>query len=206
MLAASGARFAESDGANENLSAPLDRRKVAHFWFAYLTSVFAGLMAIGHAAAIAISKGAEPALATLAAISIGIGSALGGFLSGYLVDRWPALRFLVGLPLLSALSLLAIGWSASATLCVILLSLVGFAYGSIIAVYPVVISDRFGDRGPQVYGQVFVAWGLAGLLAPWSAGLIYDMRAGYGLAMAAAALIAVLSALSAGRFRFDEPA
>lgn len=89
---------------------------------------------------------------------------------------------------------------------VALLSLVGLAYGSIIAVYPVAIADAFGERGPQAYGQVFVAWGFAGLVAPWCAGLVYDLSNGYGLAMLIAALIAIGSAFSAGLFRLGKPA
>jgi OFA family oxalate/formate antiporter-like MFS transporter len=182
------------------------QRKVIQFWIAYMTSVFAGLMAIGHAAGIALSKAASTELATLAAIAIGIGSALGGFLAGWLVDRWPASRFLIGLPLLSAFALLGIGATESASVAVILLSLVGFSYGSIIAIYPVAISNYFVARGPQAYGRVFIAWGFAGLVAPWSAGLIYDLRGGYELAMLFAAVIAILSAICAGIFRLGKPA
>jgi len=186
-------------------SSVIDRRKVLQFWVAYMTSVFAGLMAIGHAAGIALSKNASTELATLAAIAIGIGSALGGFLAGWLVNRWPVNRFLVGLPLLSAFTLLAISASNSAVAAVVLLSLVGLSYGSIIAIYPVAISNYFGQWGPQAYGQVFIAWGFAGLVAPWCAGLLYDLSAGYGLAMLIAAAIAILSAASAGLFRLGEP-
>ncbi len=108
----------------------------------------------GHwsSAGIALSKNASTALATLAAIMIGVGSAGGGFLAGWLVGRWPLNRFLVGLPLLSAVALLAISTSDSAVIVVALLTLVGLSYGSIIAVYPVAISNYFDERGPQAYG------------------------------------------------------
>jgi len=162
-------------------------------------------MAIGHAAGIALSKNATIELATLAAITIGIGSALGGFLAGWLVDRWPVSRLLVGLPLIAAVALLLISIAPDARLVVVLLSLVGFSYGSIIAVYPVAIANFFGERGPQAYGQIFTAWGFAGLVAPWSAGLVYDLRAGYEMAMVIAALIAILSALCAAIFRLEQP-
>jgi OFA family oxalate/formate antiporter-like MFS transporter len=107
------------------------------------------------------------------------------------------------LPLIAAVALLLIGITEDAHAVVALLSLVGLSYGSIIAVYPVAIARCFGERGPQAYGQVFTAWGFAGLVAPWSAGLIYDLRSGYELAMVIAAMIAVLSALCAAFFRFE---
>ena len=182
----------------------LDRRRLLQFWFAYLTSVFAGLMAIGHAAGIAQSRGADVELSTATAMTVGIGSALGGFIAGWLVDRWPLTRFLVALPLLSAVALLAISVITNVHATLLLLGLVGFAYGSIIAIYPVAISNVFLEQGPQAYGRVFIAWGLAGLVAPWSAGILYDWHAGYETAMLIAALVALLSAISAGWFRLGK--
>jgi OFA family oxalate/formate antiporter-like MFS transporter len=183
---------------------PLDRRSLLQYWFAYLTSVFAGLMAIGHAAGIAQSRGADVGLATATAMTVGIGSALGGFVAGWLVDRWPLTRFLVALPLLSAFALLCISATTNAQATMLLLGIVGLSYGSIIAIYPVAISNGFGEQGPQAYGRVFIAWGFAGLVAPWSAGVIYDGYAGYEPAMLIAALVALVSAVSAGLFRLGK--
>ena len=206
MLRMAGANYDDSHHETLQGQPSIDQRKVMQFWIAYMTSVFAGLMAIGHAAGIALSKAATTELATLAAIAIGIGSTVGGFLAGWLVDRWPASRFLIGLPLLSAFALLGISAVGSAFTAVVLLALVGLSYGSIIAIYPVVISNYFSAQGPQAYGRVFIAWGFAGLVAPWSAGLIYDLRGGYELAMVIAAAIAILSACCAGIFRLGKPA
>lgn len=205
MLRMARASYGESQVYDSQGQPVMDQRKVLQFWIAYMASVFAGLMAIGHAAGIALSKAATTELATLAAIAIGIGSTVGGFLAGWLVDRWPASRFLVGLPLLSAVALIGISAAENALVAVILLSLVGFSYGSLIAIYPVAISNYFSARGPQAYGRVFIAWGFAGLVAPWSAGLIYDLHGGYELAMIIAAAMAVLSACCAGIFRLGKP-
>jgi OFA family oxalate/formate antiporter-like MFS transporter len=204
MLYVSRARFGRLPSVDRQAGGGIDHLRVAQFWLAYMASVFAGLMAIGHAAGIAMSVGAGVELATLAAITIGIGSALGGFLAGWLVDRWPLTRLLVGLPLIAASALLIISLAASAPMVVALLSLVGFSYGSIIAVYPVAIANYFGAQGPRAYGQVFTAWGFAGLVAPWSAGLVYDLHAGYELAMIIAAVLAFLSALCAWFFRLEQ--
>jgi len=206
MLRVAGASYGETLRVDRQHQPAADQRKVMQFWITYMTSVFAGLMSIGHAAGIALSKAASSELATLAAIAIGIGSAAGGFLSGWLVDRWPANRFLVGLPLMSALASLGIGAADKAAVTVVLLSLVGFSYGSIIAIYPVAISDYFRARGPQAYGRVFIAWGFAGLVAPWSAGLIYDLYGDYQLAMVIAAAIAMVSTICAAVFRLGKPA
>lgn len=194
------------DAGTAGTGAVRDRIKVVQFWLAYMAGVFSGLMAIGHAAGIALAKGADTGLATLAAVTIGIGSAGGGFIAGWLVDRWPISRLLVGLPLLAAAALVAISLATAAGLAVLLLSLVGFAYGAIIAVYPVAISNDFGESGPRAYGQVFTAWGFSGLVAPWSAGLIFDWRADYALAMLIAAGLALASALAAFVTGLGQPA
>ncbi len=77
-----------------------------------------------------------------------------------------------------------------------LLSIAGFCYGSIIAIYPVAISDEFGDSGPKAYGRVFTAWGFSGLVAPWSAGLIFDVYGDYRVALIVAGMLALLSAVT----------
>jgi OFA family oxalate/formate antiporter-like MFS transporter len=201
----SGASYGASKLSAADSRERLDRRSLWQFWFAYVTGVFAGLMAIGHAAGIALARGADIELSTATAMTVGVGSALGGFVAGWMVDRWPLSSFLVGLPLLSALALLGIGATncgAQATLA--LLGVVGFSYGSIIAIYPVAIADRFGLQGPQAYGRVFLAWGFAGLVAPWSAGFIFDRFAGYQPALLIAAAVALLSAISAAIFRLGK--
>jgi len=195
-----GASYGQSQSFTDAADLALDRRRLLQFWFAYMTSVFAGLMAIGHAAGIAQSQGGEAGLASWAAMIVGIGSASGGFTAGWLVDRWPINRFLVGLPLLSVGALLGIFAGSSMMVTLTLLGVVGFAYGSIIAIYPVAIAESFGERGAQAYGRVFIAWGFAGLAAPWCAGLIFDLSGDYSLAMLIAALVALISAVCAGLF------
>lgn len=198
-----GASYGLSQSPATQVAAPRPRL-LLRFWFAYMTGVFAGLMAIGHAAAIAQSHSAGIELAAWAAVTVGVGSALGGFVAGGLVDRWPVSHFLVGLPLLSAAALLGIAASPGTALTLALLAVAGFAYGSIIAIYPVAIAICFGEGGARAYGRVFIAWGLAGLVAPWCAGIIYDTRGDYGLAMLIAAAVALLSAASAALFRLGK--
>lgn len=199
MLHAAGARYGLTAGPRHD--GKFDVTDIALFWIAYMAGVFAGLMAIGHAAGIALSRNATLELSTMAAITTGVGSALGGFASGWLIARFSAARLMTGLPLLSAAALLVMSVSREALAVVALLSLVGFSYGSLIAVYPVAIAERFGARGPAAYGRVFTAWGFAGLAGPWSAGWIFDWRGGYEPAMLVAAGIAVLSACFAARIR-----
>jgi len=187
-----GPRYEPLDGVEP----VLDSHRVLLFWAAYMFSVFSGLMAIGHAAGIALSRGASLDQSVWAAMMIGIGSACGGFLVGWLIDRLPIRSFMTGLPLLSAAALGLLVITGSPVTSIVLLCLVGFSYGAIIAIYPVAISNYFGNHGAKAYGRVFTAWGFAGLVAPWFAGLIYDIQTNYQLALLVASLAAILSALT----------
>ena len=77
----------------------------------------------------------------------------------------------------------------------VLLGVVGFAYGGIIATYPAAIAILFpGEDGPLVSGRIFTAWGTAGLLAPWLAGQFYDWDGSYTPALLLAAGLGIVSA------------
>ncbi|MCP4335096.1 MAG: OFA family MFS transporter [Gammaproteobacteria bacterium] len=86
----------------------------------------------------------------------------------------------------------------------------GFSMGAVTAAYAVgsiVFVKIFAWRITQdsvASAFLFIAWGFAGLLAPWSAGLIYDLRGDYELAMVIAAVVALLSAVCAGGFRLGK--
>ncbi len=163
------------------------------YWLCYFFGILSGLMIIGHAAAIVQSRGASESVAFWGAVAVGIGSTAGGFMSGYLIDRWPESWLLKGLPLLCMIVLLLLMVTSDAGGAIGLLCIIGFSYGSIITVYPVSISKRYGQvAGPIVYGKVFTAWGLAGLLGPWFAGYVFDQFASYNIAIFFAAITALL--------------
>lgn len=190
------ARYHAENASNKNAhSVNYKKHSLLIFWFAYMTSVFAGLMAIGHAAGITLAKGSSLEWSSMGATMIGVGSASGGFLAGWMIDRWSARHFLMGLPLLSAVALIAVSFSSNVEFVIALLTIIGFSYGAIIAIYPVVISDIFKERGAWAYGRIFIAWGFSGLVAPWFAGLIFDWQTNYSPALWLAALIALTSAL-----------
>ena len=156
---------------------------------------------IGHAAGIATSVGFSGwiAAATIAACNL-----IGSLLSGWLSDRAPHRLILTALPLLSAAALLIMPLAPGLTL--VLLGIVGFAYGGTIATYPAAIARRFpGEAGPRAYGRVFTAWGFAGLVAPWLAGQIYDLSGTYGLALWVAAALGLISAITAWGAALREP-
>lgn len=171
-------------------------RLIVPLWFAYGCSVFAGLMAIGHAAGIVQSLGGNYNIAIWGAVFIGIGSSLGGFFIGAVISRENMHKCLLRLPLISALFLGALFFTQSLVWSIVFLFFVGFSYGAVISVYPFAISEFFGPAlGPKVYGCVFTAWGFAGLAGPWTAGKLFDISGEYSTTLLIACVIAVLSTL-----------
>ena len=165
-------------------------------WIAYGCAVLAGLMAIGHAAGIVQSLGGEYRTAVWGAVFIGIGSTAGGFFIGFIINPQNMHRWLIKLPLISALSLGLMTLTVDPLIAIVLLSIVGFSYGAVISVYPFTISELFGNQsGPRIYGQVFTAWGFAGLAGPWVAGKLFDLNGQYSIALFIASGFAAVSCL-----------
>jgi hypothetical protein len=164
------------------------RAQLWPYWLAYGASVAAGLMVLGHAAAIAGPSASDAVATMLAALA----NAAGGLVAALAADRiaGPRLLALVSLLSLAGLALLLAG-GPGAPLAGI--SLVALAYGAHIAVFPVVIRRAFGAASfAWAYGRVFTAWGIAGIAAPWLAGALFDPSAGYHMAFVAATAVAAL--------------
>lgn len=170
---------------------------MALLWVGYGTGAAAGLMAIGHASEIARSHGAQDSWALAAITLLSLANMGGSIAGGLAVDRYGVLPPLLGLPLLSAAGLVALAYLPGATAALFCLAIVGFAYGATIAAYPAAVTRLVGPLlAVRAYGVVFTAWGLAGLVAAWSAGLLFDVTGSYRASLLAAAAVALLSALS----------
>jgi OFA family oxalate/formate antiporter-like MFS transporter len=193
LVARSGAQYSHPKAELSASNLPWGR--IAAIWIAYGTGVSAGLMAIGHAAGIASTAGFS---GWIAAAAIAGCNLLGSLLSGWLSDRVSHRSMLTILPLLGAAALPGLGVFPGLT--IVLLGVIGFAYGGTIATYPAAIAVLFpGENGPRAYGRIFTAWGTAGLLSPWLAGQIYDWGGSYTLALWTAAGLGAISAFTASR-------
>lgn len=205
-IALSGAATLRLSGASLSVApdaaaGPPDspRRLLPLLWLGYGCGCLAGLMVIGHAAAIVADAGGDQDSMVLGTMLIALGNAVGGVVIGLLADRLPLRGLIVALPLLSAAALLALQAGADAASAIAALVVIGFAYGAIIAVYPAVTVAYVGlAQSARAYGRIFTAWGLAGLAGPFVAGAVYDANGSYGPAVLMAAGLAGLSALAAG--------
>lgn len=197
LLRQSGVRF-KSETSAESVAQPSKSFVQILLWLGYGSGSLAGLMVLGHATGIVESAGGSSAMAVTGIIVIALGNMIGGLFAGVLADRIRIGLLLVLLPLLSSIALMLALNEMSALLLLCTLTVVGFSYGAIIAVYPVAVLATFGSASSsRIYGRVFTSWGFVGLLGPWLAGYFYDSSGQYTLAISAALGSSLLSILVA---------
>ena len=177
-------------------------RILAPLWTAYLLAVLAGLMALGHAAAIVDDAGGPGGAAVVAA---GLASASGGLWVALVADRTATDRLLRLLPLGSAVVLVIAAVVSHGVVLMVSVAGIAFTYGALIAIYPLAVAQRFGQDGySRAYGRVFTAWGTAGLVGPVGAGHLFEVTGSYRIPMLMAAVAAIGSSVVARRLSVDK--
>jgi OFA family oxalate/formate antiporter-like MFS transporter len=198
LLRQSGVSFKSETSAESAVVSQSNSVAQILLWFGFGSGSLAGLMVLGHATGIVQSAGGSSAMAVAGAMVIAFGNMVGGLLAGVLADRVRIGLLLILLPLLSSIALMLALTDLSALLLLCTLTVVGFSYGAIIAVYPVAVLATFGSASSsRIYGRVFTSWGFVGLLGPWLAGYFYDSSGHYTLAISAALASSLLSILVA---------
>ncbi len=188
-------------GSSARLSSA-NLRILAPLWTAYLLAVLAGLMALGHAAAIVDDAGGPGGAAVVAA---GLASASGGLWIALVADRTATDRLLRLLPLGSAVVLVIAAVVSHGVVLMVAVAGIAFTYGALIAIYPLAVAQRFGQDGySRAYGRVFTAWGTAGLVGPVGAGHLFEVTGSYRIPMLMAAVAAIGSSVVARRLSVDK--
>ncbi|MDG2160671.1 MAG: hypothetical protein P8K65_04685 [Acidimicrobiales bacterium] len=199
------ALLANNDSPARGSSARLSSanlRTLAPLWMAYLLAVLAGLMALGHSAAIVDDAGGPGGAAVVAA---GLASASGGLWIALVADRTATDRLLRLLPLGSATVLVVAAMASHGVVLMVAVAGIAFTYGALIAIYPLAVAQRFGQDGySQAYGRVFTAWGTAGLVGPVGAGHLFEVTGSYRIPMFLAAAAAIGSAVVARQLSVDK--
>jgi MFS family permease len=197
LLHRAGVRLhAEATFAGDGRS---DRRVFWWLWLGFLAGSGTGVMALGHAATIAVAYGAGTDALVAATVLAALGNGAGRLAGGWLGDRLAPRRALAPMQLLlaAALALPLAAPGVPAALAALLL--VGIGYGATASLYPLAVAHYYGAaRLSRMYGRVYTAWGVAGLGAPWLAGLLFDATGDYAAAIwvgLAAGLIAAFASL-----------
>lgn len=212
LLAVPGAQARPADeGGSAASRAPvrplLLQPRALLLWTVFLLGTLPALLVFAHAAAIVGEQGLGRTAAGAAVAVLGAGNLTGRVGSGWLSDhfgRLPSLRvallgLMIACGLLAAVSVPAVIFTA--------LLLVGVAYGSQAALVPAVTADLFGVPGfAGNYGQIFTAWGVAGLLGPAAGAWLHDLGNGFEAALwlASATVLGALAATAAIERRSHE--
>jgi MFS family permease len=152
-----------------------------------------------------LGKHALGSLAFLAVVVMAAGNASGRVLTGTLSDRigrqWTLLVEFIWQALVIAALYKLSGSDAGPALVLVVVFMLGFNYGTNLAVFPAACKDCFGIRNFGLnYGCLFAAFGSAGLIMPWVNGFIEDRTGSsdlsYGIIIGMLMCAAVLSVVS----------
>jgi OFA family oxalate/formate antiporter-like MFS transporter len=173
----------------------LEKRAFWTLWLCFLFGSIAGVLVLGHAAAIIASLGGSETSSTLTVALVAAGNCVGRLLGGWASDKSTPRRWVSAMQFAAGLGLLTLAALPTAHSAIAALAMVGLGYGWMSGAYPALISRLFGAaRMSTIYGQINVAWGLAGIGAPYLGGLLFDVTGGYRLAI----VLAGSSGLAAG--------
>lgn len=125
---------------------------------------------------------------------IGVGNVAGRLLLGGLADRVGRLRLLIALSLMLAL-LHLLWWLADGYAGLALFALMfGACHGGCITLYPTLAADWFGTRHlGAILGALYLSVGVAALGGASVAGWLFDQTGGYGAAILASGIAALLA-------------
>lgn len=172
-------------------------RWLAVMWAVYFCGVLGGLMLIGHAAPLVEGQAGGTALAAAAVMLVAAGN-IGGSIGGGLWAQHSSARAALLLPIaIAIIALTTMMATTHATLTLTALTLIGLAYGGLIAVIPVIVLTSAGADGfGYAFGRIFSAWGLAGLMGPPLAGWMFDLSESYANALMLAVVLALIALIT----------
>lgn len=177
-------------------------RDIAILWAVFLLSSVAGVMTLAHAAPLAASLDGVGQDLALAVVLSALGNGIGRLAGGWLSDRLPSRALLCGAPALSGIALMTVVAIPTIDLLLPSLFVVGLGYGCIAGCLPAIVARTYGVRRlASLYGRLFTAWGVAGLVAPYLGGLSFDRDGNYSTAVAAAALAAIVASILGAAYK-----
>ncbi|MFC1854945.1 OFA family MFS transporter [Thermodesulfobacteriota bacterium] len=181
---------------------PSEMMKTTTFWmlwFLYFIGAGAGLMVIGSVAGMAKSSLGENAFVAVAILAIG--NAGGRVVAGIVSDKIGRKRALASVFIMQAiLMFIAVpviaGETKSATLLVMLATLIGFNYGANLTLFPSFAKDFWGIKNFGVnYGILFTAWGTGGFIMSKASQVLMAETQTYSASFIAAGTLLVLGAV-----------
>ena len=161
----------------------------------FVCIAFTALAVIGHAATMVAEWGASAGETQFAPMLSSAGYVAGALVGGLLTDMLTGRRVLVGVGLFMGVFLLALFFAPGVVMGLAAIAAVGLAFGVLASANPVTVAGYYGTAAlPRVFGRIALAYGLGGLLGPFSAGAIYDADQHYGTVVILVAILAFVGA------------
>lgn len=165
----------------------------------------AGLMVLGLASKIIDVAGGTVALSTIAIVGVAIGNT-GGRLSVSLITlHYTSIQSVIAAcnVIILGLVLIALSPIVSSNLLLLCgLTIVALGYGMMASSIPVFVRSVFSEAGfARVFSIAFLAWGVAGLTAPWIAGVIFDRTGSFQPSVISALALTIIALLIALKIR-----
>ena len=157
----------------------------SQFWImvvCYSLAVMAEMSAMVHHVAYALDRQIDKVAAASSLGMIGMVSIFGRFFFGWMCDRISDAKYAAALGFfLMAGGMLALINTTTVTTLFVYSLLFGFGYGSMTALMPFLLADRFGRHilGATYGVQVFFVMAIGGSTGPMITGYIYDMTGSY---------------------------
>ncbi|MBO6519279.1 MAG: hypothetical protein JJ900_00200 [Rhodospirillales bacterium] len=169
-------------------------------WLGFFLGALAGVLAIGHAAAIIVHFGGVAQAAVIGVTLLSVGNATGRLVSGWLAD-YVAVRSVAGIShLTGALGFIVVLANPSGEGAVVAMAMAGVAYGMTAGIYPSAISIFLGRESyGRNFALILTAWGAAGLLGPTLGGYFYDLTSDYRVSLELACIASILALFNAMR-------
>ena len=165
-------------------------------WIAYALGTSAGLMVISQLVPFGKSVGIPgTALITMSLVVAAIGNASGRILSGWMSDalgRLNVLRLMIAISMIAMPILYQVGGNVALLYTTVFV--VYWCYGTQLSVNGSTASDFWGTKNAGMnYGMLFTAWGVAGIIGPRIAGVLFDKYKNYQMAFYSAAVLAAVA-------------
>jgi len=155
----------------------------------------AGLLAISQAAGMTAANGLSPRIIDISVGLLTVGYLAGSLLGGKLVEAISGRNTLILASVLSAFGVFMLDVPSAAAAIAGALA-VGAAFGASASFMPILIGERFGAAQiGHVYGRLMIFYGLAGLLAPWVSGWLFERHGDYRASVVIAVALCALAAL-----------
>ena len=150
----------------------------------FLLASSVGLMVIGNITKIAETQAGITDATLLAVIVsfLAIINSLGRVAGGRISDKIGRINAMFLALTLQMLNMVAFAFYRNLPSLFLGIILVGFCYGSLLSVMPVLCADLYGLKNFGLnYGILFLSWGLSGVIAPMIADFFYDATGSFNI-------------------------